>query len=469
MPSHRSLQTGPDAITLHPRFSATGGESAARLAYVRAIALHWIVRFVAGSGRMVDVIVCLGLLPTLGVVLGAAYIASLVSGGGLRGEDYIGRDGKTFRLYRLYFGGYKSPRWLCHLPVLLNVLRGDLGLVGPRPLRPREAPRRNPEFWARSSVRPGLISLFWLRQRTNIAFRTELATDVEYVNHKTVRTDLGIALRAAPAALYGSQAIEAPSIVPILGVAIHNLCLRDAVDEIARHSATDGAAVQVCFVNASCLNIAYDEPEYFKVLEYAPMVLADGIGVKLAGRILKQPIRQNVNGTDMFPLLCEELARAGARIYLLGGRPGVPDAVAAWVRQHTPGLTVCGFRHGYFKQHEEDAVIAEIAASQANVLLVAFGAPRQDQWIARNLERLNVRVAIGVGGLFDFYSGLIPRAPQWLREMGLEWFYRFLQEPRRMWRRYFVGNFLFAYRVGKERLGMGLPHHIATKVGEEPR
>jgi N-acetylglucosaminyldiphosphoundecaprenol N-acetyl-beta-D-mannosaminyltransferase len=467
MASSHSLKTRPGAMALPPWFSTTGGVSRVRLAYIRAMARHWIVRLAGACGRMVDLVVCIGLLP-LGAALCIAHMASLASGGGLRGEDYIGRDGKTFRLYRLDFGGRNAPRWLCRLPVLLNLLRGDLGLVGPRPLRMHEAPRRNPEFWTRSSVRPGVISLFWLRQRTNIAFQTELATDVEYVNHKSVRTDLGIALRAAPASLYGSEALEAPSIVPVFGVAIHNLRLRDAVDQILQRSAIDSAPVQVCFVNADCLNIAYRDPEYFELLEHAFLVLPDGIGLKLAGRLLRRPIRQNVNGTDMFPQLCAGLARTGRRLFLLGGRPGVPEAVAGWVQQHAPGLTVCGLHHGYFTPEEEESLIAEIAASRADLLLVALGAPRQDQWISVHLQRLSVRVAVGVGGLFDFYSGLIPRAPQWLRELGLEWLYRFLQEPRRMWRRYFVGNVLFLYRVGRERLGMSPPHHIAAQAGGEP-
>jgi N-acetylglucosaminyldiphosphoundecaprenol N-acetyl-beta-D-mannosaminyltransferase len=433
------------------------------MAYIRAVARHWMGRLAGGSGRLLDLAVCICLLPSLGVVLIMAHMAARSWGGGLRGEDHVGRDGKIFRLYRLDFGGRKAPAWLRRLPVLLNVLRGDLGMVGPRPLRAPDAPRRDPEFWTRSSVRPGVISLYWLRQRTNIAFDNELATDVEYVHQKTVRADLGIALRAAPAALYGSEVAEAPPVVAILGVAIHNVCLHDAVAEIARHAATGSAPVQVCFVNASCLNIAFRDAEYFKLLERAFLVLADGIGLKVAGRLLRRPIRQNVNGTDMFPPLCTALERAGGRLYLLGGRPGVPEAVAGWVGRHAPGLTVCGVRHGYFTPQEENAVMAEIAASKADVLLVAFGAPRQDQWIARHLRHLNVRVAVGVGGLFDFYAGLIPRAPQWLRELGLEWVYRFLQEPRRMWRRYFVGNLLFLYRVGRERFGMSQPAHLAAK------
>ena len=110
-----------------------------------------------------------------------------------------------------------------------------------------------------------------------------------------------------------------------------------------------------------------------------------------------------------------------------------------------------GCRDGYFSAAEEPEVVAGIARSGAAVLLVAFGAPRQDLWLHRNLAATGVKVAMGVGGLFDFYSGRIPRAPQWMREVGAEWLFRFYQEPRRMWRRYFVGNVVFLWHVVRAR------------------
>ena len=115
---------------------------------------------------------------------------------------------------------------------------------------------------------------------------------------------------------------------------------------------------------------------------------------------------------------------------------------------------MAGFHHGYYAPADESKVLDEIRASGATILLVALGAPRQDVWISRNLAGTGVRVAMGVGGLFDFYSGRIPRAPQWLREMGLEWIYRLYQEPGRMWRRYLVGNITFLYHTALQRVGV---------------
>lgn len=416
----------------------------------------------AGAGRALDLAVALPLFLLLAPVLALAWATARASGGGLRREPHAGRHGRLFGLYRLSFGRKSRLGWIGRLPVLLNVVRGDMSLIGPRPMPAGEAPHRDSDFWRRSTVRPGLISLFWVRQRTNIAFEGELATDARYAETRSLRGDLGIGLRAGPAALYGGAAPACPEQVSILGVVVANLSLPESVAEIVLR-ARRGAGCRICFVNADCLNLAYRDAAYCDALQSADLVLPDGIGLKLAGRLLGRPIRQNVNGTDLFPRLCAELAQAGKSIYLLGGRPGVPETVAAWIRSGHPALNIRGARHGYFAAGEEQSVIAEIRQSGADVLLVALGAPRQDLWIRRYVSDLGVGAAIGVGGLFDFYSGRIPRAPQWLREMGLEWFYRLLQEPGRMWRRYVLGNAVFLYRVGRERCGLRLPRHLTPK------
>jgi N-acetylglucosaminyldiphosphoundecaprenol N-acetyl-beta-D-mannosaminyltransferase len=129
----------------------------------------------------------------------------------------------------------------------------------------------------------------------------------------------------------------------------------------------------------------------------------------------------------------------------------VASAAAEWAQRQFPELRIAGTHGGYFDDGGEAAVLAAIRDSGADVLLVAMGVPVQDLWLRRNLKKSGATVGIGVGGLFDFYGGRIPRAPQWLREIGGEWIYRLLQEPRRMWRRYLVGNFAFLWRVVRER------------------
>ncbi len=272
----------------------------------------------------------------------------------------------------------------------------------------------------------------------------------------TVQTHLplpanGSAVGQKPLAQGGEGA--SPDVVNVLDIAVDNVSMAQAIRRIMQLADEPGAH-QVCFVNADCANIAYGDSEYRRILHESDLVLADGIGMKLAGKLLGSEVRENVNGTDMFPLLCGELAAAGKGVYLLGGRPGVAGRVAEWIGRNFPRLTVSGHRHGYYQADELDEVIRSIADSGAAVLLVAQGVPMQEKWISEHGACAGVAVAIGVGGLFDFYSGQISRAPGWMRGVGMEWFFRFMQEPGRMWRRYFVGNGQFLARVAQQRRGL---------------
>jgi exopolysaccharide biosynthesis WecB/TagA/CpsF family protein len=238
--------------------------------------------------------------------------------------------------------------------------------------------------------------------------------------------------------------------IRLLGTRIDNLTMPEAVATLVEKLDAD-EPTQVAFVNADCINITYRNADYARVLSQADLVLPDGVGLRIAGKVLGQPVRDNVNGTDLFPRLCMALNHRGKRIYLLGGKPDVAEGVARWIRMHFAGIEVCGAHDGYFAPEEDAKVVREIAASHADLLLVALGAPRQDLWIREHLAATGCRVAMGVGGLFDFYSHRIPRAPRWIRRYSLEWAYRVWQEPRRLAKRYLLGNPLFLYRVLRER------------------
>lgn len=160
----------------------------------------------------------------------------------------------------------------------------------------------------------------------------------------------------------------------LLGIPLDNVTLAEAVATIVER--LDGPLPQqVCFVNADCVNIAFRHPQYLDALRRADLVFADGIGLKLAGMALGSPVRDNVNGTDLFPRLCEALSGTGKSLYLLGARPGVVDDLCVWIASHYPGVAIAGSRHGYFSADEEPAVIEAIADSGADLVLVAFGAP----------------------------------------------------------------------------------------------
>jgi N-acetylglucosaminyldiphosphoundecaprenol N-acetyl-beta-D-mannosaminyltransferase len=243
--------------------------------------------------------------------------------------------------------------------------------------------------------------------------------------------------------------------------------MSQAIDDLLTLLHGDGSH-QACFVNADCANISTHAHDYLAVLRSSARVFADGAGMRLAGRILRQPIRENVNGTDLFPLLCARLGGTGLRVYLLGGKPGVARQVAAWMRKEHPRVEIAGYRDGYFSHADEQTVIAEIASSNAQLLLVAFGSPKQDLWIARHLPNLNIKVAMGVGGLFDFYSGNVPRAPAWMRELGLEWCYRMWREPARLAQRYLVGNPLFLFRVLRASRSLKKPQTASDRMSRCP-
>jgi N-acetylglucosaminyldiphosphoundecaprenol N-acetyl-beta-D-mannosaminyltransferase len=229
--------------------------------------------------------------------------------------------------------------------------------------------------------------------------------------------DISILLRAIPASFYGKPAVNFDATVHMLGVRIDNMTQDQALESIERSINGEIAPAHIAFVNADCLNKAARVREYRRKLNTASLVLADGIGVKIAGSMLARPIRQNVNGTDLFPHLCHLLEKKTGRLYLLGARAEVVEALAAKIRTDYPSVVLCGAADGYF--HDENAQVNEIAAPRPDVLLVAMGAPVQELFIARNADRLGAKVCIGVGVLFDFYSGRIQRAPRWMRDSGL--------------------------------------------------
>lgn len=400
----------------------------------------------AALPRLFDLLLALTLLAALSPLLLLRGLAARGQAGqALERATLIGRFRTPFE--RLAFAGRGPGQGLA---VLFNILRGDMAFVGPRPLTPAEAAQIPVQAAVRFTVRPGLFSPYGLRRRVGIAYETEHETDREFVYSETAQGNLGILARAAAGALLsGGEARPAPPQLDFFGIAIVNTTMEEAVDWLAAR-ARDSAPSLVAFVNPDCLNIAYWNDAYRQALQQAARVLPDGIGIHLGCRIQGVSLAANVNGTDLFPRLCERCAREGLALFLLGARPGVAVAVAENMKQRYPALVIAGARHGYFEPAEEDAIIQEINASDADILLVAFGVPKQELWLARHQPQLKPRVLMGVGGLFDFYSGRIPRAPVWMREIGLEWVWRLLQEPGRMWRRYLIGNPLFLYRVWKQ-------------------
>ena len=372
-------------------------------------------------------------------------------------ERRVGRHGIGYFQRRIDFGdgrlGRFATRYLFdRYPVLLDVIVGHTALVGPRAVMQRDADMHTPVARRRYDVRPGIVGPWTVKLRGNVAYEDEREIDCRYVNEQNFLGDLGVLARAAFSLIYSRTDRSGGAEVSILGLQIANVTMSDAVDRVVEMAGGGGdSGHQVCFVNADCANLAQRDLEYRSILNGVSLTLADGIGMKIASDILDRPIVQNVNGSDMFPRLLSEFERTGRSVFLLGGREGVAAGVVDWIRDQFPRLEVRGYRHGYFSDQESDLVATAICEAKPDVLFVALGSPRQDLWIAEHLALTGASVGIGVGGLFDFFSGRIPRAPEWLRDVGLEWTYRFWQEPRRMWRRYVIGNVVFLFRVLAER------------------
>ncbi|MEO9600889.1 WecB/TagA/CpsF family glycosyltransferase [Parasphingorhabdus sp.] len=208
-------------------------------------------------------------------------------------------------------------------------------------------------------------------------------------------------------------------------------------------AASNGDRNIIQFVNAHCVNVMHKDKQYREALNEAGVLLPDGSGLRLAGTLAGSGELSNLNGTDLFPHICKAAARAQQSIFLLGGSPGIASAAANNMRKRFPGLRFAGTQNGYFSDISDEQVIDIINNSGASILMVGMGVPMQEKWIAKYRNQLTVPVIMGVGGLFDYYSNSIARAPQILRDMGLEWGWRLAMEPRRLAKRYIWGNLRF--------------------------
>lgn len=240
------------------------------------------------------------------------------------------------------------------------------------------------------------------------------------------------------------------AVADFLGLRFHDLSLSEAAEELVG-DAEHGVRRRVFFVNAHCCNVAARDPHYAAALAQAGPLFADGAGMALAARMWGRRLRGNVNGTDLFPLLCELAAARGVPMAFLGAKPGVAAACAARMRERHPGLRVVCTRDGYGDAANSERTVADINRSGARILLVARGVPLQECWITQHAAALAPPILMGVGALFDFYSGRMPRAPLPLRRLRMEWLFRLAIEPRRMFGRYVIGNPLFLCRALKLR------------------
>lgn len=376
-----------------------------------------------------------------------------------------GTKNKTVGLYQFtYTGKFKS------LPVLINLLRGDVSLLGKKMEFAFETTDTTSQLFSRSekeqidqdsataSLKPGLSSIEQINSATGLSFESSQRSLLKA--HSSLFNYLSALIRGIFVTIltrnFMPQIKHNNGPISVFGISLDNWTLSDLLNDIKQACQANNSVKlqQYSFVNADCLNISCHNEAYRRSLKQSKRIFADGIGVRLACLSKGHPLRDNLNGTDMFPRLCELAAEQQLSIFLLGGEEGVAAATAENMLQQYSNLKIAGVHNGYFNMsgnsEENNQIVAQINQSNADILLVAMGAPLQERWLEDNKPQLNCSVGIGVGGLFDFYSNRIKRAPLWLRQMGMEWSYRLLQEPSRMWQRYIIGNPTFIFRVWQE-------------------
>ncbi|MCB0956493.1 MAG: WecB/TagA/CpsF family glycosyltransferase [Ilumatobacteraceae bacterium] len=235
--------------------------------------------------------------------------------------------------------------------------------------------------------------------------------------------------------------------VELFGVDVDALTMDETVQRIME-LVEAGTPVQHVVLNASKVVMMANDERLRAVIAACPVVNADGQSVVTASRILRRPLPERVAGIDLFVELVKRSAADGRSVYFLGARDEVLDEMVRRFREQYPALNIAGWRNGYWE--DDDAVVAQVREAHPDLVFLAIPSPRKEFWLAEHMPAMGVPFAMGVGGSFDVVAGKVKRAPVWVQRIGCEWVYRLVQEPRRMWKRYLVGNTKFIILTAKE-------------------
>jgi N-acetylglucosaminyldiphosphoundecaprenol N-acetyl-beta-D-mannosaminyltransferase len=257
--------------------------------------------------------------------------------------------------------------------------------------------------------------------------------------------------------------------INICGVSVHNVSMDETIKTIEtyvkRHgessnedSVTEeyhGKHHMITFMNVDILVQAQNR--WFRsIMEQSSLVLADGVPILWASRLMGTPLVEKVSGSDLFPRLCAVAAEKGYRLFFLGGRPGSASRTASRMNQRYPSLNICGVYcppYGFENDKTvKEKIVRIIREARPDILFIGLGAPKQEQWMHEFRDQVCVPVSIGIGGTFEFEAGYLTRAPLWMQKVGLEWFWRLCKEPRRLWKRYLVRDLRFFGLLGRQKL-----------------
>jgi N-acetylglucosaminyldiphosphoundecaprenol N-acetyl-beta-D-mannosaminyltransferase len=249
----------------------------------------------------------------------------------------------------------------------------------------------------------------------------------------------------------------------LLGLAFDAVTMETAVARCLEFCHAPRTSHTVVTANASHLCMMRHDPELALACRAAHLTVADGMSVVWALRASGQPAPERVAGVDLMERLLATAGKQRLRVYFLGARHEVVTALVETSRVRYPGIEIAGFRDGYFGPEDHRAIVDEIRASGAHILFVGMPTPFKETWCERHRQHLDVPVIMGVGGSFDVLAGFIRRAPRWAQAAGLEWFWRLLMEPRKLWKRYLTTNVEFVWLAGREAVARRLGRPTATQ------
>ena len=240
----------------------------------------------------------------------------------------------------------------------------------------------------------------------------------------------------------------------LLNTFINNVTMSETVEAIEQMIAADKKSYVVA-INVDVVRKIEADPYLKKIVDDADMVLVDGKPLVWISKLHGRPLKEKVSGSDLVPLLCEVAAKNGYKVFIIGGKEGSAERAKQRLEEKLPDIKIVGTYAPPFGFEKDDAELERInrMISQAHpdLLITCFGCPKQEKWIYENIEKYDAKVSICAGATVDFLAGNVTRAPRWMSEHGLEWVYRFLQEPRRMFRRYFVDDMKIIGLIKKYR------------------
>lgn len=357
--------------------------------------------------------------------------------------------GRIIKLYCFSCGYVKNSA------VLLNIVTGQLAIVG---VSLNHTIDKDAQAHILSNYRllPGLISLYDLHQSVGLESESPYQLLLQQLNLSQLEHLMLMFKGIIGLSMYQGKQLTTPKVANLFELPINNVKMEQAVGwaihnrSLVNANATRKTPQLGFFINAHSVNVAEENPQFKSCLRHANALFADGSGMRFAAKSKGINIQSNINGTDMLPFLCKAAQANKKSIFLLGGKQDIAKKTALRLTESFPNLNIVGTHHGFFNFNnpvENEKVIQQINASKADIVLVGLGSPQQEFWCQQHIGNLQCSSVLAVGGLFDYFSGAIPRAPIYFRELGLEWVWRLRQEPAVKFTRYMIGTPKFLVRT----------------------